>query len=347
MALTLKGRNVSLAWLKPPAMPEDGNMSLFEHLRELRYRLVVSALAIVLLMALSAFFYDPLYHLLLRPWESAVAELKVDRPGIDTQLVNSGVTSPFILALKIVGLSGLLLSSPIWLWQLWSFIVPGLLAQEKKWAMIFVGMAVPLFLAGVATGYFIMPKGIEVLISFTPENVEILNMLAMEEFLGFLMRVMLVFGISYLIPLVLLLLNFLGVVKAAHLKKFRPFIIFGSFVFAAVATPSTDPFSMLALAAPLTLLCMIAEVIAYFHDKRTGRDVGDGVSQDKVLRQMEEQDAEEARAKAEQAEEDRKSAERAKLAEESDKAGDSSGKAASAPDRDSIAALLGKDTPAE
>ncbi|MDN5724655.1 MAG: twin-arginine translocase subunit TatC [Propionibacteriales bacterium] len=320
-------------------------MSLFEHLRELRYRLLISAVAIVAVMILSAFFYQRLYDFLLWPWYQAMAELAISRPDQSTQMVNQGVTAPPILALKMIGLSGLILTCPFWLYQLWAFIAPGLLAQEKKWATIFVGSATPLFLGGVALGYLIMPKGIAMMISFTPEGVDVTNLLELQEFLGFLMRVMLVFGISFLIPLVLLLLNFMGVLRAAHLKKFRPFIIFGSFVFAAMATPTTDPFSMLALAAPMTILCLTAETIARINDKRTGRDTGDGVAQDKVLKQLEEQDAAEARARAEQAEEHRKATERAKLAEED---GDTATTSSAAPDRDSIAALLGrKETPSE
>ncbi len=275
-------------------------MALADHLRELRYRLVVAVLAVVAAMIVCAFFYDPwLYEFILRPWETAVAELSETRPGLETRLVNMGVTAPFTLALKIVGLAGLILSAPVWLWQVWSFIVPGLLAKEKKWAMVFVGLATPLFLAGIATGYLVMPKGIEVLLGFTPEEVDVTNQLAIEEFLGFLMRVMLVFGVSYLIPLALLLLNFLGIVKGAHLKKFRPAIIFGSFVFAAVATPSTDPFSMVALAMPLTILCMITEAIAHVHDKRKAAADGDPLENDVVLQAMYAEDERKARERAE------------------------------------------------
>jgi sec-independent protein translocase protein TatC len=162
-----------------------------------------------------------------------------------------------------------MLSAPIWLWQLWSFIVPGLLAKEKKWALIFIGAATPLFLAGVAVGYIVMPKGIMVLLGFTQAGVT--NLQDVNQFLSFLMRIMVVFGVAFLIPLVVLMLNILGVIPARYLSKYRTYVVFGTFVFGAVATPSTDPFSMLALAAPMTLLFLAAEVIAHLLDRRKAR----------------------------------------------------------------------------
>jgi len=160
----------------------------------------------------------------------------------------------------------------------WSFIVPGLLAKEKKWAVIFIAAATPLFCAGVAVGYIVMPKGISVLLGFTEGGVT--NLQDINQFLSFLMRVMLVFGVAFLIPLVVLMLNILGVIPARYLSKYRTYVIFGTFVFGAVATPSTDPFSMLALAAPMTVLFLVAEVIAHILDRRKARRAarsGDGL----------------------------------------------------------------------
>lgn len=288
MALTVGGRKLSLAWLKPPPVPPDGNMSLYDHLRELRYRLVFSVVAIVVGMLVCAIFYDPwLYNVMLRPLKIAQATLAVTHPDLSLQPVNEGVTAPFLVFIKIVGLSGMILTAPVWLHQLWSFIVPGLLAKEKKWARIFVGVATPLFLAGCATGYFLLPKGIGVLVGFTPEGYEVGNLLQLETFLGFLIRVVLVFGVSYLIPLVMLLLNFLGVITSAQMKRFRPFIILIAFIFAAVATPTTDPFSMVAMALPMTILLMITEQIAKVSEKRRAtREADDPVANDKVLAEL-------------------------------------------------------------
>ncbi|WP_460744521.1 twin-arginine translocase subunit TatC [Mariniluteicoccus endophyticus] len=242
-------------------------MSLFEHLRELRYRLVAAAVFITIGMLCCAFFYNQLFGILLHPVELAVVDLKAVRPDQQINVVTSGVSAPFTLAMKIVGIAGLIVSSPFWLYQMWAFIAPGLLAREKKWAYIFIGSAVPLFLAGVAVGYVVMPKGISVMLSFTPSNQEISNLLDLPYFLNFLIRLMLVFGLAFLLPVVLVVLNLAGVITGAQLGQYRSYAIFGTTVFGAVATPSTDPLSMLALAVPMAILYLVAEAICRIHDR--------------------------------------------------------------------------------
>ncbi|GAA1428988.1 twin-arginine translocase subunit TatC [Microlunatus lacustris] len=299
MSLSIRGRPLkfSLAWLRPPAAPADGSMTLFEHLRELRYRLVVAAIAIVAGTVAAWFFRSELIELLLDPYYQAEADLKARNPGATLQVVNNGIASPFTLALKVSALAGVILTSPVWLWQLWSFIVPGLLAKEKKWASMFIAAATPLFCLGVAVGYTVMPKGISVLLGFTEGGVT--NLQDINQFLSFLMRIMLVFGAAFLIPLIVLMLNILGVVPARYLSKYRSYVIFGTFVFGAVATPSTDPFSMLALAAPMTILFLVAEVIAHVLDRRKAKRAarngdllvgGPGVDDDVALKQLDEDD---------------------------------------------------------
>ncbi len=290
MSLTIKGRPIrfSLKWLKPPPVPVDGSMTLFEHLRELRYRLVIAALAIIVATVLSAFFYDPLFSVLRRPYDLGIADLEASNPGSRTDLVNLNLTSPLKLAVQVCLVAGLVLSGPIWLYQLWAFIVPGLLAKEKKWALAFIGVASPLFAAGVATAYFVLPKAISVLLGFTAEGVS--NLQDINLFLSFMLRLMVVFGIAYLIPLLVLMLNIVGVVKASQLAKYRTLVIFGTFVFGAVATPSTDPISMLALALPMSVLFLLAEAIAHVLDRRKARRAraaGDElVASDRALREL-------------------------------------------------------------
>jgi len=267
-------------------------MTLFEHLRELRYRLVVAALAILAGTIAAWFFREELVLILRHPYDVAIATLKARNPAAQTLIVNQGIASPFSLALKVSALAGVMVSAPIWLWQLWAFIVPGLLAKEKKWALIFISAASPLFAAGVAVGYIVMPKGIMVLLGFTQSGVA--NLQDLNQFLSFLMRVMIVFGVAFLIPLVVLMLNILGVIPAKYLSKYRTYVIFGTFVFGAIATPSTDPFSMLALAAPMTILFLVAEVLAHLFDRRKARRlaaggdllVASGIEDDRALRDL-------------------------------------------------------------
>jgi sec-independent protein translocase protein TatC len=297
VSLTIKGRPIhfSLKWLKPPPVPPDGTMTLFEHLRELRYRLIVSALAIIVGMVVAWFFRYDLMDILQRPYFQAIDALKAKNPDATTLLVNINLTSPLTLALKVSALAGLLITAPFWLYQLWAFIVPGLLAKEKKWTLIFIGAATPMFVGGVLVGYIVLPKAITVLLSFTQSGVS--NLQDINAYLSFLLRLMVVFGIAFLIPLVVLMLNIVGVIKAKQLSKYRSLVIFGTFVFGAVATPSTDPFSMLALALPMTVLFLAAEVIAHILDRRKERAIalaGDdwlvrrSVADDKALRELSE-----------------------------------------------------------
>lgn len=290
MSLTIKGRPIrfSLKWLKPPPAPADGSMTLFEHLRELRYRLVIAALAIIVATVAAAFFYKLLLALLTEPYYRGIDDLKTANPNAVTQLVANDITSPLKLAVQVCLVAGLMISAPVWLYQLWAFIVPGLLSKEKKWALIFIGTATPLFAAGVATAYYVLPKAISVLLGFTADGVT--NLQDINTFLSFMLRLMVVFGIAYLIPLLVLMLNIVGVVKARQLAKYRTLVIFGTFVFGAVATPSTDPISMLALAVPMSVLFLAAEAIAHVLDRRKARRAraaGDElVASDRALREL-------------------------------------------------------------
>lgn len=246
-------------------------MSLGDHLRELRYRVVFSMVFIVLGMVVVALFYNQMYMFLAQPWLHAKDILSETNPELSTQMVLSGVASPLMLALKICGVGGLVLASPIWLYQIWAFIVPALLAKEKRWALIFIGVALPLFLAGVAVGYLILPQGVSVLMAFTPQSVPITNLIEIDKFLELMLQLMVVFGIGFLMPVVVVGANFAGVLKATQLAKARMYVIFGTFVFGAAATPSTDPFSMLALAIPMSLLFLAAEFVCRLNDKRKAK----------------------------------------------------------------------------
>ena len=149
-------------------------------------------------------------------------------------------------------------------------IAPALLAKEKKYSLIFVAVSLPLFFAGCALGYWVWPKGIEVLLSFTPQYLNITNIVDVANFLSIEIKVVLVFGLSFLLPVVVVGLNMAGVVRGYQLRKARKFVIFGSVVLSAVATPTTDPFSMLALAVPITVMFLVAEVICLIWDKKRG-----------------------------------------------------------------------------
>ena len=158
--------------------------------------------------------------------------------------------------------------------------MPGLHPQERKWSRVFGAVAGPLFIGGVALGYYVLPKGIAVLIQFTPDNVQ--NLVEFTSYFTFVTRMLLVFGVAMMIPLFVVLLNLAGIISGRAIGKARPWIVIGTMVFAAVATPSTDPFSMLMLAIPMLLLFAVSEVIARVMDRVRGNKKLAGVADDEV-----------------------------------------------------------------
>lgn len=246
-------------------------MSLADHLRELRYRVIVASVGIIVASAITAIWYDQLYLVLMRPYLLAVEMLKASNPNLNASAVITGVGTPLTLALQVCLVAGLVVSSPLWLYQLWAFIVPALLAKEKKYALGFLAVAIPLFLLGVFTGYLVLPQGISVLLSFTPSSVPVTNLLDVNDFLKLTLQLMVIFGLGFLMPVVVVGLNLMGVVTAKQLAKARAYVIFGTFIFGAAATPSTDPFSMLALSVPMTLLYLIAEGVSRVNDRRKAK----------------------------------------------------------------------------
>jgi sec-independent protein translocase protein TatC len=247
---------------------EEGRMTLREHITELRNRLLKCVLAILLGMVVGWIFYDWALDLLQKPFDTSVRELAAEQ-NLKPILTFTGVGDALTFKIKISALFGLILASPVWLYQLWAFIAPGLHRNERRWAMLFSAIATPLFIGGMAVAYWTLPKGLEILIGFTPLDIQ--NLITLPQYLDFVIRTMLVFGIAFLIPLVVVLLNMVGVVPASALGKFRPYIVLVIFVFAAVATPSGDPFTMCLLAIPMCLLFFAAEVIAKINDKRKAR----------------------------------------------------------------------------
>ncbi|HET7690769.1 MAG TPA: twin-arginine translocase subunit TatC [Nocardioidaceae bacterium] len=245
---------------------DGGRMALADHLRELRARLMRSVAVFVVFFVVGLFFYDQLLDAVMGPYTDAVEALDQE---VQSSAYIKGAAGPLLLQLKLSGLAAIVVSSPYWLYQIWAFIVPGLHAHEKRWSKLFMAVAGPLFALGVATGYYVLPKGLEVLIGFTPDRLE--NLVEFGEYFSFFTRMLLIFGVSFEIPLFVVLLNLAGVVSAKSLGDHRPWIILGTFIFAAVATPSTDPFSMIMLAAPMTLLFLASELIARFTDRRRRR----------------------------------------------------------------------------
>jgi sec-independent protein translocase protein TatC len=243
---------------------DDGRMSLMEHVRELRNRLVKMILAIVAGTIVGFVFFDPIWDFMTGPFCRLPAAYKLDN-GHCTLVVH-GVLDGFFINLKVAAMFGLVVTSPLWLYQIWAFVTPGLYRNEKRYSLGFLGMAVPLFAAGAALAYLTMDKGLALLFSFVPDNA--VPLLDVGDYLSFLLLMLVIFGVSFLMPLLMAFLNVIGVLRYSVVAKHQRMVVFLLFVFAAVATPSQDPFTMLALALPMVGLFFVAEVFMFFHDRR-------------------------------------------------------------------------------
>jgi sec-independent protein translocase protein TatC len=261
--------------LKPARKQEkdpEGRMPLADHLRELRNRLVKSLLAIVVTTIVAAFFYKDIIQFFTDPILQAVgckysfAELQNTDNTQCARIVQNGLLSPFTLALTVSLSSGVALAAPVWLYQLWAFVAPGLHRSEKRYGLAFVGAGFPLFLTGAYFAYWSLPKMATVMLQFSIIGSD--NQLPLDELLQLIMRMIIVFGLSFEMPLLLVMLNFGGVLSGKRLVGWWRGMIMGITLFAAIATPSTDPISMLALAGPIWIMYFGATAIALVNDRR-------------------------------------------------------------------------------
>ncbi|HSK28297.1 MAG TPA: twin-arginine translocase subunit TatC [Jiangellales bacterium] len=243
-------------------------MPLADHLRELRSRVGRSVLAIVAGGVLGLVFYQTIFGWLTRPFNEAVVPLAEER-GLDAKVIFDGIADPFTVPFKVALFTGLVVAAPVWIYQLWAFVTPGLYRNERRWTTTVLLTSVPLFAAGVALGYAILPVGLNVILNFTPGEVS--NYVSFSGYLNFVLRLLLVFGLAFLLPVFVVLLNAVGVLSGDRLGRSARWIIMGIFVFAAVATPTGDPVTMSLLAGPMCLLFALSYAVCKLNDRRRAR----------------------------------------------------------------------------
>jgi sec-independent protein translocase protein TatC len=251
----------------------DARMPLMDHLRELRNRVVKVALAITVGAIIGWIVYQPVFRFIEEPFCRLPASVRLV-PGVaggscGNRLFVTGIFDALFLKLQISISVGVILASPVWLYQAWAFIAPGLYQRERRWAYYFVGAALPLFAIGATIAYFAMTKGLHFLLGVVPHGVTAL--ITINTYLSYAGAMLLIFGIAFELPLVFVLLNMAGVLTHARFRKWRRVIVFGVFAFAAIFTPSPDPISMLLLAVPCVVLVEASEVFAWANDRRRAR----------------------------------------------------------------------------
>jgi sec-independent protein translocase protein TatC len=248
----------------------DGSMTLIEHVRELRNRLFWASIGLVVGLIIGFLISHWVFGILEKPY-CAIPSSWVLKPDGTKQcsFITLGVTDQLMLRLKIALWVGLIIGSPVWLYQLWAFIAPGLHRHERKWAYIFVAIAAPLFIGGAVIAFtaighslpWIMEAGV----------MGITTQLEVTSYVSFVTNMILLFGVAFEFPLILLMLNFTGVVSARKLLSWWRVVVFLSFAFAAVCTPDPGPFGMTLLAGCMSALYFLAVGVSYINDKRRGR----------------------------------------------------------------------------
>lgn len=239
----------------------EKRMKLSGHLREFRKRLFRSAFAIIAGTVAGWYLFTPVFQALQEP----IIEIAKDE-GVNATINFGSVVSAFDLHFQIAFFIGLFLASPIWLYQIWAFISPAMQRREKKYTILFLLCSTPLFLGGAYFGWWLFPTFIKSLLSFTPSGSA--NVINAAEYVLFTVRVLLVFGIAFVLPVILVLLNAIGTISGKTiLKGWRP-ALFIIAVIGALATPVSDPMSMFLLMIPLLILYFVSAGLAIANDKR-------------------------------------------------------------------------------
>lgn len=248
-------------------------MSLGEHLIELRKRLGIIGLSIILAAIGGWFLADPVWEALSDP----IIEIAKER-NRDAEINYTTVTEAFDTKIAIAMVLGIVMAAPVWLYQVWAFFVPALMKKERRLALGFLAAAVPLFLAGVTAGWLVLPNIVILLTGFAPEQSA--TLLTAKVYLDFALKLVLAIGVGFVLPVFLVVLNFVGVLEAKSIIKGWRVAVIIIALFTAIATPAADVVSMVVLAIPMVILYFIAAGIAAIHDRRQAKRTAELVTGD-------------------------------------------------------------------
>ncbi|MGY1745883.1 twin-arginine translocase subunit TatC [Blastococcus sp. SYSU D00695] len=253
-----------------PPRDAAATMSLIAHLTELRNRIGKSLLALLIAAGFAFWWYEHgLGEFIRAPYCGLPAHLRFGDPDTGCGLLITDVFGGVFIRLKVSILAGAVLAAPVWLYQLWAFITPGLKRTEKRYGITFVAVSTLLFLLGAVLAYISLSAGLRLLLSLAGDGVVVA--LTAQDYIGFVLSLLIAFGVSFEVPLFAVALNAVGVLSHAVLSKSRRWIFFLTIVFAAFITPTQDPFTMLLMAGPMIVLFELAIQIARVVDKRRAR----------------------------------------------------------------------------
>jgi sec-independent protein translocase protein TatC len=245
-------------------------MSLIAHLTELRNRVAKALLALLIATAIAFWWYEHGLGAFIRaPYCGLPAHLRYGGSGAPCGLLVTDVFGGVFIRLKVAFLAGAVLSAPFWLYQLWAFITPGLKRNEKRYGIAFVVASTTLFALGAVLAYISLSAGLKLLLGLAGDGVIVA--LTAQDYVGFVLSLLVAFGVSFEVPLIAVALNLVGILSHQVLARSRRWIYFLTLVFAAVITPTQDPFTMLLMAVPMMMLFEIAIQIARVVDKRRAR----------------------------------------------------------------------------
>ncbi len=246
-------------------------MTLFEHLQELRTRLFKSALAIVFGLSVGFVFRERVLAVLREPYCNLPDDLRRGLSGgSECELIVLRVLDSFFVSIKAAAIVGVVIAAPIVCYQIWRFVTPGLRPVERRYAIPFLIITQVLFALGAVFSYFLIPRALEFLLGFAGPG--IVPVLSANEYLTFILQTMIAFGISFEFPVVLIILSMMGIITSGGMRRYRRHALFGTFVAAAIITPTQDPLTMTMMAAPLVLFYEGSILAARVIERRRARN---------------------------------------------------------------------------